>query len=271
MPELPEVETTRRGIEPHVLNKKVQHVVVRQPRLRYPLPPRLARALRNKTVNAIERRGKYLLLRSSAGTVIIHLGMSGSLRIVQHDTPPEKHDHVDIIFSDGCCLRFRDPRRFGCVLWTTRPPLSHPLLKKLGCEPLQDEFDGDYLFARSRSRSIAVKPYIMDSHVVVGVGNIYASEALFCAGIHPERSAGRISLARYRLLATAIKDALTSAIAQGGTTLRDFYHSDGQPGYFQQQLNVYGRGGEACLHCGTALLQIRQAQRTTCYCGQCQR
>ncbi|MFQ5488938.1 MAG: bifunctional DNA-formamidopyrimidine glycosylase/DNA-(apurinic or apyrimidinic site) lyase [Gammaproteobacteria bacterium] len=270
MPELPEVEITCRGIAPHVQGRRVAAVVVRNGHLRRPVPARLQRELPGQVIDAVRRRGKYLLLETRQGTVIIHLGMSGSLRLVPCGQPPEKHDHVEFRFPQGRCLRLRDPRRFGLVLWTRRDPLQHPLLRDLGPEPLGSAFNGDYLYDRSRGRRVAVKPFIMDGRIVVGVGNIYASEALFRAAIHPLRPAGRISRERYRRLAQEIRAVLKEAIAAGGSTLRDFTDSEGRPGYFGRRLLVYGRAGQPCPRCGAALRQIRQGQRATYYCGRCQ-
>lgn len=271
MPELPEVETARAGIEPHVTGRRVTDVRVRTRRLRLLVPRRLESELSGAVVDEVGRRGKYLLLGTSAGTVIAHLGMSGSLRIVPAERAPGPHEHVDILFDDGRCLRLRDPRRFGLMLWTRRDPLAHPLLRHLGPEPLGPEFTGDYLFSAARGRRAPVKHFIMDARVVVGVGNIYANEALLRAGIHPLRAAGRIARARYGMLARSVREVLTEAIAQGGTTLRDFYHGDGEPGYFRIRLAAYGRGGEPCNRCGTPIRHIRQGQRSTFYCVQCQR
>lgn len=269
MPELPEVETTRRGIEPHVLGRRVKAVIVREPRLRWPVPEAL-QACAGRTVKTLGRRGKYLLLGFSNGTLIIHLGMSGSLRIARADEPPGFHDHVDLVLAGGTCLRYCDPRRFGAWLWTEQAPERHPLLAHLGPEPLTAAFNTDYLMAQARGRKTAVKSFLMDSHVVVGVGNIYANEALFLAGIHPRRSAGRISAARYEKLVQAVKRVLADAIAAGGTTLRDFVGGDGKPGYFQQTLRVYGRGGQPCRTCSQPLTEIRLGQRTTVFCKTCQ-
>jgi formamidopyrimidine-DNA glycosylase len=272
MPELPEVETTRRGIAPHVEGRTVQGVVVRDARLRWPVPSRrLKKELVGQTVARLTRRGKYLLLATPAGTLILHLGMSGSLRLVTGEEAPQKHDHVDILFDHGQCLRLRDPRRFGAVLWTSRKPEQHPLLRDLGPEPLSDAFHADYLWQRSRGRRIPVKAFIMDSKVVVGVGNIYANEALFAAGIHPRAVAGKISRERYGRLVAAIKAVLAAAVAQGGTTLRDFVNGEGRPGYFQQSLQVYGRAGEACHRCQGTIRLSQQGQRATYYCPHCQR
>lgn len=271
MPELPEVETTRRGIEPHVVGKTVRSVVLRQRSLRWPIPARITKVLPGQIIEEVSRRGKYLFLRTAVGSVIIHLGMSGSLRVTNKNEPAEKHDHVDFVFTDDCVLRLHDPRRFGAVLWTARSPLQHKLIASLGPEPLSDEFNVDYLFQRSRKRKQAIKPFIMDSKIVVGVGNIYASEALFRAGIRPTVAAGRVSRARYQRLVQAIKDVLAAAIKSGGTTLRDFTNGEGKPGYFQQSLQVYGRAGEVCHVCGATIKQIQQAQRASYCCPHCQR
>lgn len=271
MPELPEVETTRRGIAPHVTGRRVQEVIVRDRRLRHPVTPDINRKLSGQTIRAVNRRGKYLLLDTGEGTLIIHLGMSGSLRVLPANTPAGKHDHVDIVLDNGRCLRLTDPRRFGSVLWTREDPLRHSLLAELGPEPLSDAFSGAALHRRAQGRKVAVKQFLMDSKVVAGVGNIYANEALFLAGIHPARAAGAISRARYDTLAAAIKQVMSEAIAAGGTTLRDFVAEDGRPGYFQLQLRVYGKEGEPCTQCGTPIRQIRQGQRATYYCPHCQR
>ena len=270
MPELPEVETTRRGVSPHCCGQRVRRVIVRDGRLRWPVPERLGELLEGQPIQAVERRAKYLLFRTPGGTLLVHLGMSGSLRVVAPGQAPGKHDHIDILLADGACLRYNDPRRFGCFLWLQGAE-QHPLLQQLGPEPLSPEFDGELLYRRSRGRSVAVKSFIMNAAVVVGVGNIYANEALFLAGIDPRRAAGRVSRARYRLLADAIKQVLTSAIEQGGTTLRDFVGGDGKPGYFAQQLHVHGRSGHPCKHCGAPLREVRLGQRTTVFCVTCQR
>ncbi len=270
MPELPEVETTRRGIAPHLLGQRVDRVIVRDRRLRWPIPEDLDVRLSGQRIEAVERRAKYLLIRFQAGTLIVHLGMSGSLRLVDAGLPPAKHEHVDLLLESGQALRYTDPRRFGALLWSD-DPLNHVLLASLGPEPLGEAFDGERLFRLSRGRSMAVKPFIMDNAVVVGVGNIYASEALFAAGIDPRRPAGSISRARYLKLGEAIKRILAMAIERGGTTLRDFVGGDGKPGYFQQELFVYGRGGEFCKRCGATLREIRLGQRASVYCGHCQR
>ncbi len=270
MPELPEVETTRRGIEPHVKGKRVTDVIVRQRQLRWPIPKNLKRLLVGQVVSSVERRAKYLLLTTKAGTAIVHLGMSGSLRVVNKKSMPELHDHVDIVLSSAKALRLRDPRRFGALLWVKGDPMQHALLKGIGPEPLDDVFDAEYLYRKSRGRRVSVKQFIMNSHIVAGVGNIYASEALFLAGINPVRQAGRVSRARYVKLVGAIKHVLTKAIKFGGTTLRDFTHEDGKPGYFANELNVYGRQAEPCPQCGTAIKLRVQGQRATYYCALCQ-
>lgn len=270
MPELPEVETTRLGITPKILNQIVSAVKVRQPKLRWPVPESLSLELPGLCFHSIERRGKYLLLETTKGVLLVHLGMSGSLRIVPSDNPPTKHDHVDVMFNSGFTLRYTDPRRFGCMLWIKQPVYSHPLLKNLGLEPLSDEFDGRYLKLRSLGKQTAIKSFIMDSSVVVGVGNIYANESLFNAGISPTRKAKNISLSRFQLLAEQIKLVLKNAIKVGGTTLRDFTGSDGKPGYFKQSLMVYGRGGEPCFICNRKLTELRIGQRSTVYCIRCQ-
>lgn len=271
MPELPEVETTLRGIAPHVKGVVVEKVVVRESRLRWAVTPGLKKALAGRRILDVERRAKYLLLKSADGTVLIHLGMSGSLAVVPSDEPVQKHDHVDFCLAGGKVLRFHDPRRFGCILWLTGDPRQHPLLAELGPEPFSEVFTGLYLFERSRKRKAPIKSFLMDGRIVVGVGNIYANEALFAAGIAPERMAGTVTRKQYEALAAAIKAVLVKAITAGGTTLRDFSGGDGQPGYFQQELLVYGRGGEPCVRCGTLLTEIRLGQRTTVYCRKCQR
>jgi len=270
MPELPEVETTRRGIEPHLIGRRVVDLVVRERRLRWPVAENLAQCVCGREVRSVARRAKYLLLHCDRGCLLIHLGMSGSLHLVPVDTPAGRHDHLDVRLDSNRILRFTDPRRFGSVQWITADVTQHRLLRNLGPEPLQGAFDGNHLYLHARSRRAAVKSFIMDSRVVVGVGNIYASEALFAAGIHPSRAAGRISQARYGALADAIQCVLEAAIAQGGTTLRDFTASDGRPGYFRQALAVYGRAGEACLRCGAPIRARRIAQRNSFFCTHCQ-
>jgi formamidopyrimidine-DNA glycosylase len=273
VPELPEVETTRRGIEPHVEGKRIARLVVRERRLRWPIPAALESLIEGREIDAVERRGKYLLLRIGSGNLIIHLGMSGSLRVIPDGTTAalKRHDHVDLVLADNTVLRYHDPRRFGCVLWQDGPIDAHPLIASLGPEPLSAAFSAQQLHSRSRGRKAPIKTFIMDSKVVVGVGNIYANEALFFAGINPQRAAGKLSLARYALLTDCIKRVLARAIEVGGTTLRDFTGSDGQPGYFAQSLQVYGRGGEPCKQCAKPLKEIRLGQRSTVYCTACQR
>jgi len=271
MPELPEVETTRRGIEPHLRGQRIERLVVRQPRLRWLVPADLGKKLEGQIIQGVERRAKYLLVPFPEGTLIMHLGMSGSLRILPAGLAPQKHDHVDLELASGQMLRFTDPRRFGAVLWQALDDPLHPLLANLGPEPLTESFDGDYLFERARRRQAPVKTFLMDGRIVVGVGNIYANEALFAAGIRPDRAAGRVSRERYGRLAEEVKRVLARSITQGGTTLRDFVGGDGKPGYFSQQLEVYGRGGEDCRACGETLQEIRLGQRSTVFCRHCQR
>ena len=271
MPELPEVETTCRGIAPHLEGQRVKNIIIRQPRLRWPIPDFLAQQLTGAQLNVVNRRAKYLLLQFNRGCLLIHLGMSGSLRIVPPDKTAGKHDHVDFIFANNRILRLTDPRRFGAVLWLGDQPDTHPLLSKLGPEPLTDAFCGKYLYTQSRNRRLTVKQFIMDQQVVTGIGNIYASESLFASGIRPTRPAGKISLIRYENLALAIKRILLEAIARGGTTLRDFVGGDGKPGYFKQQLKVYGRSGLPCPKCTHPLIEIKLATRSSVFCKYCQR
>jgi formamidopyrimidine-DNA glycosylase len=282
MPELPEVETTRRGLAPHLEGRRVAGVVLRRPDLRWPIPAEVAGLLPGQRIDAVRRRAKYLLLDTAAGSALLHLGMSGSLRVLPADTPVTAHDHVDIALagngrSPGRVLRFNDPRRFGSLLWQP-PGQTHELLRGLGPEPLSSgdaadatAFSGDYLFELSRGRKAPVKSFLMDQRVVVGVGNIYAAEALFAAGISPLRAAGRVSRARYGDLAAAVQRILEHAIARGGTTLRDFLAPDGAPGYFEQELSAYGRGGQPCPTCGRPLKQAWIGQRATVWCVHCQR
>lgn len=270
MPELPEVETTRRGIAPHVLGRRVVELRVRVPALRWPIPPALAEGLAGRRIEAVDRRAKYLLLGVETGAAIVHLGMSGMLRVLPAALPPARHDHVDMVLDSGRMLRLTDPRRFGCLLWQARGEL-HPLLAGLGPEPLGPGFDGDHLWRLARGRRAPVKAFVMDQAVVVGVGNIYAAEALFRAGVHPLRAAGRVSRARHAALAEAIRAILGWAIERGGTTLRDFLNPDGAPGYFEQELAVYGRAGEPCIRCATPIRMLRLGNRASCYCPRCQR
>ena len=271
MPELPEVETSRRGIEPHLHNRTITGITIRQHKLRWPIPKNLPSLAEGQKIRDVCRRAKYIYLKLDNGNIIIHLGMSGSLRICTSKTAPEKHDHIDIAVSNKKILRLRDPRKFGCVLWEPDDISQHKLIKPLGPEPLDDEFDADYLFKKAHKRQCSIKALIMNSHIVVGVGNIYASEALFRAGINPKRKAGNISLSRMQKLVDAIKLTLALAIEEGGTTLRDFTGISGQPGYFAQKLLVYGRTGEPCSVCGNAIKQITQQARSTFYCSKCQR
>lgn len=271
MPELPEVETTLRGIAPHLQGQRVAGVVIRNAQLRWPIPTTLPSLLKNAVVRSLRRRAKYLLINFDHGTLILHLGMSGSLRILPHPTPPEKHDHFDLILDSGELMRLRDPRRFGAVLWHEGDVFSHPLLAHLGPEPLSSDFDANHLHQKTRSRAIAIKLAIMDNQLVVGVGNIYANEALFRAGIKPQLAAHRLSKTRCETLASTIKAVLTEAINKGGSSLRDFIHSDGSSGYFQQHYFVYGRKDEPCKTCGTSIKQIKQGQRSSFYCPSCQK
>ncbi|MBJ7537934.1 bifunctional DNA-formamidopyrimidine glycosylase/DNA-(apurinic or apyrimidinic site) lyase [Marinomonas transparens] len=271
MPELPEVETTLRGIESHLVGRTLAQVDIRQPQLRWLITPELTADVVGQEVTHLSRRGKYIGIHTAKGTLIIHLGMSGSLYFVPVDTPPLFHDHVDFCFEgDGPWLRYTDPRRFGAILWTTDDWHQHDLIKHLGPEPLSDLFNVEQLYARAKGRKVPIKTFIMDSKVVVGVGNIYANEALFKAGIRPTRMAGNISKARMRRLVECIKAVLAAAIKQGGTTLKDFVGGDGKPGYFKQELTVYGRADKPCTVCGSTLKEIRQAQRSTVYCVNCQ-
>ena len=270
MPELPEVEITRRGIEPHIANQVVTSVVIRTKKLRWQIPTNLNQTLRGQQFHAITRRAKYLLLNNQRGTLIIHLGMSGSLRVLATNTPAQKHDHLDVVFAHKL-LRLRDPRKFGAVLWTDEDPQKHELLARLGPEPLDEErFNADYLYKVSRQRSVAVKQFIMNATIVVGIGNIYASEALFASGIHPKRAAGNISLQRYQHLVSAIRQVLSEALKHGGTTLRDFTREDGTPGYFRHELQVYGRTKQPCVRCKQVLCAVKIGQRTSTYCPHCQ-
>ena len=283
MPELPEVETTRAGLAPHLLGRRVVTATLRRPDLRWPIAAEIRELLPGQRIDAVRRRAKNLLLDTADGCALLHLGMSGSLRVLPGDTPLRAHDHVDLVLDSGCVLRFNDPRRFGCLLW--QPPGEvHPLLAGLGPEPLSMDgtscaatqafdgaaFNGDYLYALSRGRRAPVKSFLMDQRVVVGVGNIYAAEVLFAAGISPRRAAGKVSRERYARLAEAVKAILAHAITRGGTTLRDFISPDGAPGYFEQELSAYGRGGEPCPRCGRALKRALIGQRATVWCGHCQ-
>lgn len=272
MPELPEVETVRRGIEPHVLGRKIVQVTVRDTRLRWPVPADLPARIGGKKIVGTARRGKYLLLELAGGDrLIVHLGMTGRLFVLKPGHPVKKHDHVDLELSGGVLLRFHDPRRFGAVLPWPASEAGHMLIDGMGPEPFGDEFNGDYLFELSRGRSAPVKNFIMDGRVVVGAGNIYAAESLFRAGIRPTKAAGKITRPQYRTLAGKIREVLEEAVQQGGTTLRDFAGADGAPGYFQQKLFVYGREGEPCLVCGTTIRKVVLGARASCYCPHCQK
>jgi formamidopyrimidine-DNA glycosylase len=269
LPELPEVETTRRGLAPHVRGRRVLALRVHEPRLRWPIDPHLPRKLRGQRIRRVARRAKYLLLELDSGTLLLHLGMSGNLRVVPRDTPRLPHDHFDLLLDSGHAVRFNDPRRFGSLLYTT-DSRAHPLLKDLGPEPLGAGFDADYLWQITRGRRVALKQLLMNSHLVVGVGNIYASEALFRARIRPQRAARRLSRADAVRLVRAVRTVLALAIRAGGTTLRDYLGTDGAPGYFRQKLYVYERAGKPCRRCGTPIRALTQGQRSTYYCPSCQ-
>jgi len=270
MPELPEVEITRRGVAPHVEGKTVTGVVVRNRNLRWPVTPGLARTLQGRTVRRVTRRGKYLLLDFGAGWLIIHLGMSGSLRVVSPGAAPGAHEHLDLVFGDTA-LRLRDPRRFGAVLWTAGKVMSHRLIAGLGVEPMSQEFCGAWLYAATRGRRTRIKLLLMDASTIVGLGNIYANESLFRAGISPRTPAARLSRLRCDRLAEAVRDTLSAAIAAGGSSLRDFVHSDGGSGWFQQHYHVYDRAALPCRACGTAIRSVRLGQRSTFWCPHCQK
>jgi len=275
MPELPEVETVRRGIAPYIVGRSIKDVIVRDRRLRWPVTAGLKKKCSGSNVTGVDRRGKYLLLSLSEknefnGTLLIHLGMSGRLRIIPDQQVPKKHDHVDFIFEEGLILRYTDPRRFGAVLWVKGDPLQHKLLATLGPEPLEKSFDARYLLEKASHRKVCVKSFIMDSHIVVGVGNIYANEALFDSGIHPLRESCTLTLKDWNNLVKAIKKVLKFAIKAGGTTLRDFVSAEGKSGYFQQELSVYGRGSMPCVFCKSILKEVRVGQRSTVYCPRCQ-
>jgi formamidopyrimidine-DNA glycosylase len=270
MPELPEVETTLRGIAPHIEQEKISRIVIRNRSLRWPVPQHLEKTLTGQTVQKLIRRGKYILFHCDEGRLLLHLGMSGSVRILTEERAAAKHDHIDICFGNGKILRFTDPRRFGALLYTEDDPYEHVLLSHLGPEPLSPEFNGAYLVDMAKRRSAPVKNFIMDGRIVVGVGNIYAAEALYLAGIHPLKPAGKISVEQYQKLAAAIKKILKNAIERGGTTLRDFTQSDGAPGYFSIKLKVYGKHGQPCPRCRGILELKRIGQRSTVFCPKCQ-
>jgi formamidopyrimidine-DNA glycosylase len=271
MPELPEVETTRRGIAPSVSGRLIERIIVREPRLRWRVPRDLPDLAAGQRVRDLRRRAKYLLFDLERGTMILHLGMSGSLRLLPSSTAALPHDHVDIVLDSGVCVRFNDPRRFGSLLWTSDDPLSHPLLEALAPEPLSTAFNGEYLARAAQGRCVAIKQLLMNSQLVVGVGNIYASEALFRASIRPRRAAGRLTRAEFDALAKAVKAVLRDAIRSGGTTLRDYINPEGMPGYFRQKLYVYERAGEPCRICRTPIRQLVQGQRSTYFCPRCQK
>lgn len=269
MPELPEVETVLQGIKPLVEHKVIRGIVIRQPKLRWDIPKDLQRKLVNQKVTKLERRGKYILFHLQKGTLLLHFGMSGSLKVFTNPSEPKKHDHIDLLFEDFY-LRYTDPRRFGALLYAEENPQDHPLLAKLGIEPLTNAFNGEYLYRKALSRKLGIKQFIMNHQIVVGVGNIYAAEALFLARINPLTPANQISKAQYQQLAMAIKQVLKAAIKKGGTTLKDFKNSEGKMGYFKQKLNVYDREGLACVNCQEPLKAIRIQNRATVYCAKCQ-
>lgn len=271
MPELPEVETTRRGIAPYLKNRRIAAITIRQRKLRWPIPEGIEQLLPGQKCSDVGRRGKYLLLDFDCGTLLIHLGMSGSLRVLEQEVPPGKHDHVDILLDSGSSLRFRDPRRFGAVLWHQGEIYEHPLLSRLGPEPLSADFTFEDFWQRSRGRRKPVKNFIMDSTVVVGIGNIYACEALFLAGIHPNARLDRLKRQRMEALHHYCMDVLEKAVAAGGTTLKDFTSADGSPGYFSQQLHVYGREGQICGQCGDEIKRLVIQGRSSFFCPSCQR
>ncbi len=271
MPELPEVETTRRGIAQTVTGQYIVTAIIREPRLRWRLPNEFATQLQGQRIREVRRRAKYLLIDLDHGCLIVHLGMSGSLRVMPANTAALKHDHVDLVLDSHHCLRFNDPRRFGSMHFTTDDANDHPLLKKLAPEPLSEEFNADYLASKAKRRKVAIKQFIMNGNLVVGVGNIYASEALFRAGIRPSRATGRVTKPELRKLVKSIKAVLNEAIRAGGTTLRDYVNADGAPGYFKQKLFVYERADAPCRKCKTLIKQSRHGQRSTYFCPKCQR
>lgn len=270
MPELPEVETTLRGITNHISGNRIQNIIIRRDKLRWPIPQHITTTLQNITVHTVSRRAKYLLLQTTKGTIIIHLGMSGCLKILHNNQPIQKHDHVDIVFQNNITLRYNDPRRFGCILWTDQPPEKHKLLINLGPEPLEDSFNHEYLFCISKKRTCPIKHLIMNSKVVVGAGNIYANEALFISKILPTTPANKVTSQQCKLLVNAIKNILKKSIAAGGTTLKDFHNADGKPGYFKQQLNIYGKENMPCPKCNTNIKRTVMQQRATYHCPLCQ-
>lgn len=269
MPELPEVEVSRMGISPHLVGQVIQSLTFRTPKLRWDIPAELKR-LEGETIQSISRRAKYLLIETNAGTAIVHLGMSGSLRVLDADFPAAKHDHVDLKLTNGKILRYNDPRRFGAWLWCA-PGESHKVLEGSGPEPLTDDFNAQYISEKAKKRTLALKQFIMDNKVVVGVGNIYANEALFTSRIHPLRPANKVSLTEWQVLTENIKSVLATAIEQGGTTLKDFAQADGKPGYFAQELQVYGKAGKECPNCQSLIEEQKIGQRNTFFCGECQK
>lgn len=271
MPELPEVETTRKGITPQALGQTIEHIHIRHTQLRWPVDLNLTTLLPDLKITAIKRRGKYLLLQTPKGHLIIHLGMSGNLRILPQNTPVKKHDHIDLVLENKMCLRYHDPRRFGAWLWFEGDILTHPLLSKLGPEPLEESFNADYLFQASRQRKVMIKTFIMNSHIVVGVGNIYANESLFLSGISPTLKAHQLTQKQAAILVDCIKNVLQKSIEQGGTTLKDFLTPDGKPGYFEQALQVYGRENQPCFICNTPIQKCDISQRASYFCPQCQK
>ena len=270
MPELPEVETTRLGIVSHLKGKKIEQVIIYQPKLRWPIPVNLPQLIKGKTINDITRRGKYLLFHFKNGTMLIHLGMSGSLRLTHNKVEKDPHEHIEFIIGNKYSLRLRDPRRFGAVLWTSSDPAHHLLLDKLGPEPLEKEFKPAYLYEKSRKRKTSIKDFLMNSHIVAGLGNIYVNESLYVAGIRPTRKTGKVTKDESQKLVSAIKKILRKSLKAGGTTLRDFSGTNGEPGYFKQQLLIYGRDNKSCDKCGGKIKRIKQGQRSSYYCPNCQ-
>ncbi len=272
MPELPEVEVTKQSLEQHLQGQYIKSINIREKRLRWDLDKTTLNSLLDQKIHSLSRRGKYILINTKPGSALLHLGMSGSIGILQNDQPLKKHDHFDLIMSSNQIIRFNDPRRFGSFIWAGKNPEDHKLLNKLGPEPLENNDLGSHLYRLSKGRKTSVKAFIMNAHIVVGVGNIYASEALFISGIHPKRKANRISKKRYERLATAIQETLQKSIKMGGTTLRDFsyYQGDEKIGYFKQELFTYGRTGAECKHCGNSIRQIVLSGRSSFYCSSCQ-
>lgn len=271
MPELPEVETTRKGIQPKVEGQTIQKIIIRNGKLRWPVDTSLTEKLPGLVILSIKRRAKYLLLETNQGHLIIHLGMSGNLRVLPQQEPAIKHDHIDLLLGNGFLLRYHDPRRFGSWLWTEAPIQAHTLLKSLGPEPLTDAFNAEYLFQKLQGRKTAIKTFMMNNHIVVGVGNIYANESLFLSGIHPSRPAQSLTTTETTKLVANIKTVLSAAIEQGGTTLKDFLTPDGKPGYFEQKLNVYGRENAPCLRCHASIEKVVLNQRAAYFCSNCQK